>query len=114
MVPELTSDGTDAPDDGEQLPAAWVIDTPGVRAFGLAHVQVGGPLGEGGETAQPGGHPLDDVVGDHREAVQTTALAHGVQDVVGALRVVVVQGLTQVLAQGVPGGPGPRLSRAEA
>jgi ribosome biogenesis GTPase / thiamine phosphate phosphatase len=25
---------------GEELPAGWVIDTPGVRSFGLAHVQV--------------------------------------------------------------------------
>jgi ribosome biogenesis GTPase / thiamine phosphate phosphatase len=34
----------DGSDGREVLPAGWVIDTPGVRSFGLAHVQVEGLL----------------------------------------------------------------------
>jgi ribosome biogenesis GTPase len=44
-----------ADDDGEHLPAGWVIDTPGVRSFGLAHVQVEhllAPFGDLADVAQ--------------------------------------------------------------
>jgi ribosome biogenesis GTPase len=38
--------------EGERLPGGWVIDTPGVRSFGLAHVQIENLMAPFGDLAQ--------------------------------------------------------------
>jgi ribosome biogenesis GTPase / thiamine phosphate phosphatase len=38
------SEGADGPEEDVELPGGWVIDTPGVRSFGLAHVSPDGVI----------------------------------------------------------------------